>query len=260
MPHAGYRYCIGTSMHAFQSVNMSNYDRVFVIGPAHRFRLRACRIPDATEAETPYVPLPFDLETVSLLQSRHPSLFVPISVNLAELEHSVEMQFPLLKFMADKAEHIPKIVPVVVGHLLASDRTHIGNILREFGQDSQTLFVISSDFCHWGQDFDFTEIPDGAGKIYERIERLDLEAADIISSGNVSAFTDYLDRTRNTICGQEPIILMMLSLPDVKGEFPAYSQSKNVTNQWGTVLSHAFQQLNIKIGSHQTFEPTHPHH
>lgn len=36
VPHAGYSYCLDTSIRAYQAIDATAYDRVFVIGPSHR--------------------------------------------------------------------------------------------------------------------------------------------------------------------------------------------------------------------------------
>ncbi len=40
-------------------------------------------------------------------------------------------------------------------------------------EDEKTLFVISSDFCHWGSNFDYTFYNEEQGEIYQSIEWLD---------------------------------------------------------------------------------------
>lgn len=39
--------------------------------------------------------------------------------------------------------------------------------------DESTLFVVSSDFCHWGERFDFTHKFVDEPIIYKSIEKLD---------------------------------------------------------------------------------------
>ena len=40
-------------------------------------------------------------------------------------------------------------------------------------KDPSNCFVISSDFCHWGQRFRYTQYDQEAGEIYQWIEALD---------------------------------------------------------------------------------------
>ena len=52
--------------------------------------------------------------------------------------------------------------------------------LSPFIKDPKTVFVISSDFCHWGANFDFTPYDESKGEIYESIEAMDREGASFI--------------------------------------------------------------------------------
>ncbi|WFD27311.1 hypothetical protein MNAN1_002307 [Malassezia nana] len=95
------------------------------------------------------------------------------------------------------------------------------------------MFVVSSDFCHWGIRFRYTRYQGGPSEepvmldtltppdvlskqpIYASITDLDSEAMSILSfSYNTAAmagqnFREYIRRTRNTICGKYPILLLL---------------------------------------------------
>jgi AmmeMemoRadiSam system protein B len=42
------------------------------------------------------------------------------------------------------------IVPILVGALKPEDEERYGKLLSKYLLDPSNLFVISSDFCHWG--------------------------------------------------------------------------------------------------------------
>jgi len=42
------------------------------------------------------------------------------------------------------------IVPVLVGALSESKEQEYGKLLSKYLADPSNLFIISSDFCHWG--------------------------------------------------------------------------------------------------------------
>lgn len=54
-----------------------------------------------------------------------------------------------------------------------------GKIFAPYLADPQTLFVISSDFCHWGQRFRYTYHDKSHGQIYKSIENLDKTVSSI---------------------------------------------------------------------------------
>lgn len=65
------------------------------------------------------------------------------------------------------------IVPVLVGSLSPDWEKTYGEIFASYLADPQNLFVISSDFCHWGQRFRYTYYDKTSGDIYKSIEKLD---------------------------------------------------------------------------------------
>lgn len=53
------------------------------------------------------------------------------------------------------------------------------------------MFVISSDFCHWGKRFSYTPYNPEHGPIYKSIEHMDKEGMELIAKGDPVAFSAY---------------------------------------------------------------------
>ena len=61
----------------------------------------------------------------------------------------------------------------MVGEIPEHKYRKYAELLLPLFLDEKTVFVISSDFCHWGQDFQFThQFPDEP-IIHKSIEKLD---------------------------------------------------------------------------------------
>ena len=45
------------------------------------------------------------------------------------------------------------IVPIMVGSLTFEKEVKYGKMFAKYLNDPENLFVISSDFCHWGSRF-----------------------------------------------------------------------------------------------------------
>ena len=71
---------------------------------------------------------------------------------IEEHEHSLEMQYPMLKKLLHPDA---KVVPIMVGILTNEQAILYGKLLGSL-LDEDTVIVCSSDFCHWGEDFDYT--------------------------------------------------------------------------------------------------------
>ena len=103
--------------------------------------------------------------------------------------------------------------------------------------NERNLFVISSDFCHWGQRFGFTHKYEEfkEAEIHKSIEKLDKVGMGHIESQDLPAFQNYLDQTQNSICGQNPIQLLLSIINEAAKEnygtqFLKYDQSEPVTS------------------------------
>jgi AmmeMemoRadiSam system protein B len=239
VPHAGYSYCLQTSAYAFKAIDPSLYDRVVILGPSHRAYIPQPVIPDAESYETPAGPIPFDTEVCSSLISQYPKLFKRWERRTAEQEHSIEMELPILKFVFGQKDFA--IVPIVIGGLKQETARSVAAALAPIVTDPRTLLVISSDFCHWGGDFDYTYLPPGGGSINDRIEALDREGMQKISTGDADQFAEFIKRTGDTICGEGPIRIGMLAIKQpFKVAWPHYSQStKGVRSPRESCVSYA---------------------
>jgi MEMO1 family protein len=164
-----------------------------------------------------------------------------------ENEHSLELHLPFLfKTMSRKSNGSWNLIPILVGQLHRDLENRIANSLLELFKRPSTLFVISTDFCHWGSRFQFNPF-NSSKPIHYHIEQLDREGMDLIESLNHGAFATYLTRTRNTICGRNPILLLLKivekaketeDLP-LKMEFLEYQQSSRVTRPDDSSVSYA---------------------
>lgn len=162
-----------------------------------------------------------------------------MSPEVDEDEHSLEMQYPYIRHVWKKYVRTShksldvRVVPLLVGSLSPRMAERYAQILEPYAVDPATMFVVSSDFCHWGMRFRYTRYQAGPSEepvmvdtltppdvfskqpIYASITDLDSEAMSILSfSYNTAAmasqnFREYIQRTRNTICGKHPILLIL---------------------------------------------------
>jgi AmmeMemoRadiSam system protein B len=96
-----------------------------------------------------------------------------------------------------------------VGELSAALETAYGAIFAPYLADPHTLFVASSDFCHWGKRFRYTCRDPACAAIHESIEKTDRDGMAFIEALNPCGFAAYLEKTKNTICGRRPIALLI---------------------------------------------------
>ncbi|TYZ64563.1 hypothetical protein PybrP1_008630 [[Pythium] brassicae (nom. inval.)] len=205
-PHAGFRYSGPTAAHAYHHISgLERVKRVFILGPSHHFYLRGCAVSTAAEYETPLGNIAIDSEVNEQLINT--GKFVTMSLDVDEDEHSIEMHLPFVFKVMNGRKFAA--VPILVGNTKTKADQEYGKILAPYLEDEENLFVISSDFCHWGSRFRYQPHDSAYGEIHEYITYLDHEGMKLIERIDATGFAEYLEKTRNTICGRHPISLLL---------------------------------------------------
>ncbi|KAH9460655.1 hypothetical protein MJO28_003640 [Puccinia striiformis f. sp. tritici] len=266
-PHAGYSYSGRAAAWAYKLIDPGLIKRVFILGPSHHVYLNCCALSRCTQYETPLGALPIDTTINEELRAKNK--FGEMSLQTDEEEHSIELHLPYIRHVF-KNQDIT-IVPILVGSISAVDERAYGAILAPYLADRQNLFVISSDFCHWGTRFSYTHYHDpgssGAAErlgphtstpqypIHKSIECLDKEALEAISIQDPShaheTLIAYLKRTKNTICGRHPIGVLlgcMIKLQESSSisqqlQFVRYEQSSQCMTVKDSSVSYASAYL-----------------
>ena len=244
VPHAGYRFCGQTMAQSFININPNNYNRVVILGPSHHEYFQGCGLTAFEKFDTPLGEIKVDTNYIKKLLKKK-DLFFEVNKSVDIEEHSIEMELPFLKYIFNKKEF--SIIPIIVGDNDLYTNKKIGNALYELYQDKNTLFVISSDFCHWGRNFGFTLYDKKFENIWESIQDLDKQALDIIEEIDSEKLDNYFKRTKNTICGRNPISIILSIVEKYKNvnnkkvEFikAGYSQSNKVKSLYETSVSYA---------------------
>ena len=245
VPHAVYRFSGPTAAKSFININPSNFDRVVILGPSHHEYFNGCGLTPFESFSTPFGDVKIDTKTINKLL-KIKGLFFKLSESVDLREHSIEMEMPFLKYIFGKKDF--SIIPLIVGDNDLKTNIEIGKALYELYLDPKTLFVISSDFCHWGKNFGFTYYDKKFTNIWESIENLDKQAVNIISEINSEKLDEYFKRTKNTICGRNPIMISVSIIENYKKHFKekkisfdlvGYAQSNKVKSKSETSVSYA---------------------
>lgn len=249
-PHAGYSYCGATAAYAFKHVNPSDIDTVFILGPSHHVYLNGCALTQTAEYETPLYNLIIDQEITKELYKT--GKFEMMNQKVDEDEHSIEMQLSYVAKVMESKRGNFKIVPVMVGSIKSEKEKMYGEIFAKYFKDPRTLFVISSDFCHWGERFQYTYYNESHGEIWKSIEDLDKQGMDLIEKLDPVNFKNYLNQTENTICGRHPISVLLNIVACCNGtqscdlRFTDYSQSSRCRRKRDSSVSYASASLVLK--------------
>jgi len=247
-PHAGYQYCGSCAAFAYKEVSPTQVKRVFILGPSHHVRLGGCALSPAKAYKTPLYDLNIDQKIYSELFST--SMFEEMTLQTDEEEHSIEMHLPFVaKVMEGQSL---TIVPILVGSLSTEKEALYGKLLSKYLADKDNVFVISSDFCHWGARFSYQYYDKGSGDIYQSIQKLDETGMNTIEKLIPSGFTSYLKKYGNTICGRHPIGVLLNAVQELNEseseekpalKFMNYAQSSHCLYMTDSSVSYAAASL-----------------
>ncbi|GIJ82733.1 protein memo1 [Aspergillus pseudoviridinutans] len=235
-PHAGYAYSGPCAAYAYRALDLSQAKRIFVLGPSHHHYLSTLALPQLTSYYTPLSdePLPLDTELIAQLLSTKAVKpngstvsFTTMTRSIDEDEHSIELHLPYihrllqLQHPAKRTSQYPPLVPILVGSTSPSTEQAFGALLAPYLEDPSNVFVISSDFCHWGLRFSYTyyipqapkpgpKLPLSADALPQPSDDLDEfeEKIELVSAGH------SLQR-RDRINSREPAIHESISAFDI---------------------------------------------
>lgn len=211
------------------------------------------------------------LDATTIAELRASAQFKDMSTSSDSAEHSLEMHLPYIYHLLKKSfnhANLPLLVPILVGSTEPVTEKAFGALLAPYLADPSNIFVVSSDFCHWGSRFSYTYyLPSGTSDpskgvslrrkdqpkdtpIYESISRIDKMAMQGIESGEHDAFLATLRETGNTVCGRHPIGVIMAAIKVLKEEgitkedkgtfqFVRYERSSEVFDASDSSVSYA---------------------
>jgi MEMO1 family protein len=221
-PHAGYVYSGETAGRGFAEI-AGKFSRIVLLGPSHYEPFYGISIAPFDSYRTPLGELAVDREACDALLA---SCSLACELRKAhDREHALEVELPFIQRRWPDA----CIVPIVCGQMTWSEAEGLARDLKGLWADPGTLFVISSDFTHFGQAFDYA--PDVAP------ETLDRGAIDAIVARR--GFTDYIDRTGTTVCGARPIATLLALLTAESTRLVHYTNSAEISGDRTQVVGYA---------------------
>jgi len=236
VPHAGYVYSGSVAAAGFARLVDLACDRVLLLGPSHHGAFQGAALPAAEIYRTPLGDVPLD---VASLRSLEGQAGFRTDARPFLQEHCLDAEVPLLQATL-KPEW--KLLPVLIGAGSSEESlARVADGLRT-AMSPDTRIVVSTDFTHYGERFGYT--PDFPGDRRSGLERLDMGAIQPILAGDREAFTEYVRRTRITVCGRSALsVLLRLLAAGTRGELIAYDTSGRMTGDWDHSVSYASLSL-----------------
>lgn len=170
-----------------------------------------------------------DREAIARLEERAGETGVSLHDRAHRIEHSIELHLVFLNHLWD---HAYKIVPILVngfeelyymedGHL-AKNVKKFSRLLRdEFGDEEETLFLVSGDLAHIGKKFGDSE---PAESLFEEIRSFDARFLDHAVENRREQMLAHMKKEYDPyrICGFPPLYTLMNAFPGLRGELLNY--------------------------------------
>lgn len=234
VPHAGYIYSGYGAAAGYYLIQKHNYDRIIVLAFSHSFYHTSIAVSNFDKYKTPIGEINVDLVLANELLKQK-DIFETIPA-IDEREHSMEIQLPFIQKCAPNA----KALGLYVGNLTKEKFIKAAEVLKKYIQP-KTLFVVSSDFTHYGENYGYLPFPPNED-VKKNLSNLDGGAINEIINYNADGFQNYLKQTGTTICGRNPIILLLLILKasnkNIKGSLISYYTSGDVIGDYTNSVSY----------------------
>lgn len=229
-PHAGFVYSGLVAAKGFRQLGEEDYDRVLLLGPSHYAAFDGAVLPEAEACRTPLGDVPIDTEARDALRDCKE---FRVDDGPFRPEHCLEAEIP---FLQRRLRGEWRALPLLVGRLGPCGGERLAAALRPL-LGPRTLVVVSSDFTHYGPRFGYVPF---RKDVPRNLEELDMGAVDRILAGDAAGFEEYVTRTGATICGRNPIRLMLSLIGERGGgRLAAYDTSGRITGDWDHSVSYA---------------------
>lgn len=140
--------------------------------------------------------------------------------------------------------------PLTYPPILPFAHPSIHSLFAPYLSEPSNFFIISTDFCHWGRRFAYQPYDSSYGAtIADYIEWLDKQGMGLIEEGDPKAFTTYLRKHQNTICGRHPISVFLHAAKayregeggreEIRVGFVRYAQSSKCVSRQDSSVSYA---------------------
>lgn len=209
VPHAAPCYSGTVAAAAYRHLASAKPRRVFILGFSHSGLRRGIAVPLVEHYRTPLGDVAVDVSAAAALSEIPP--FRAVEEPQA-CDHSVEIQIPFLQRAAPDAT----VIPLYVGGLTDSAAAAAADALARARRPGDVL-IASSDLTHYGPRFGYVPFPDDTHTAV-RLELLDRHVMDSSGSLDASLFLETLRQSESTVCGYDPISLLLRTLRHIDGE------------------------------------------
>lgn len=234
VPHAGIQYSGTVACAAYLKLDPST-KRIIILAPDHRGIVNTIGLPSTNNYALPNGTIAIDTAVIKRLVKQGIGTYAN---SVFKSEHSYKVQLPFIKYYCPNAS----IVPLIIGNISCDYAQKVAIVLKKY-INKNTVVIVSSDFVHYGQGYNFIPFNDHQQL---RVKNLNSQAVQCIEGKNCNTFNDFLHTTHATICGAHPILIFlklleMQLLGPIEPRLVAYdTSSKSNTDDFVSYISMIF--------------------
>lgn len=208
-PHAAMRFSGKAEASAFAAIldaqksGGEKFKRIILLGPSHEYKFEGAALCHFKTMSTPLGAIINDLEGRDKLAA-HPAFKYDDRAHI--LEHSLELEFPFIKYCLPDAT----VLPILVGRIDPVDAQELAQAIKEILKPGD-LVLVSSDFTHYGEFYHYTPF---LKDVPANIRKLDLTALKLLNDKNLNGFFDFKSKSGDTICGFYALSVLLAMLPE----------------------------------------------
>lgn len=236
VPHAGLEYSGRVAAAVFRRLSGQPPDSVVLLGFSHRGGPFGLWAPEVAGYTTPLGNIAVDGERLEKLLESGAARRMD---EAALCDHSVEIQLPLIQWACPDAV----VLPLYVAGLGEDERRRNAEALASLAGPG-VVFLASSDFTHFGAPFGYQPFP--VNKLTRgRLHDLDADFIEAAGSIDPGFFLRYLSAQKATVCGREPMALLLEILRALEPARDFYQQtldymtSGELTGDYSHCVSYA---------------------
>ncbi len=223
-PHAGYIYSGAVAAHGFSKLaSEGKPETIVILGPNHGGTGAAVALSKQDKWQTPLGLVEVDIETgEKIVSEAHWAQWDELAHSL---EHSIEVQIPLLQYIYGTGF---RIVPITMLHQNLEVSRDLGQAIATALRDKDGVVIASTDFTHYESQ---SAASQKDGLALEAILNLDPEQlARVVTRHHIS------------MCGPGPVMTMLTACQQLgakKARLLRYATSGDITGDYSEVVGYA---------------------
>ncbi|CAI1492110.1 MEMO1 family protein TGAM_1726 [Thermococcus nautili] len=242
-PHAGYVFSGYTASRTYKAIFEDGLPETFVIlGPNHTGLGSPIAVYPEGEWLTPLGSIEVDAKMAKAIAKL--SGIADLDELAHRYEHSIEVQVPLIQYLAELAGKEVKIVPITLGIQDEEVSMALGKAIFEASEelDRDVVVIASTDFMHYGPMYGYVPFRARADELPHRIKEWDFRLIRRILDFDVDGLFRELREMRHTMCGPGAVgtaIVYSRSAGALEAELLHYTTSYEVSRSTEAIVGYA---------------------